>query len=165
MEGCEPCSATRPEWTKIKNVLSPTILNRNDIVIAAIDYQLAEKLKNLKLKPTSFPTMKFITNGGVVSENYEDSSITKKDRLIDSFIEWIHLKTNIKETETEKRNLYSKKYNKMIKHTYKGGKRNKNKSCKRNKNKSCKRNKNKSCKRNKNKSCKRNKNKSCKRNL
>jgi hypothetical protein len=105
MEGCGPCNATRPEWSKIKNVLSPKMLNRNDIVIAAIDHKLAEKLANLKSKPSSFPTMKFIADGGITAENYEDSKIVKKDRTIDSFIEWIHLKTG----ETSKHN--TKKHN------------------------------------------------------
>jgi hypothetical protein len=93
MEGCKPCEATRPEWSKIKNVLKPELLNRNDVVVAAIDQQLAGKLKNLKFEPRSFPTLKFITNGGSITENYEDSKITHyKDRKIDSFIEWINLK-------------------------------------------------------------------------
>ena len=92
MEGCGPCNATRPEWSKIENVLSPKILNRKDIVIASIDNQLAKKLKNLNTQPNSFPTMRFITNGGLNSENYEDSNITKKDRTIDSFMEWVHSK-------------------------------------------------------------------------
>jgi hypothetical protein len=37
MEGCGPCNATRPEWSKIKNVLSNDILNNNDIAIISID--------------------------------------------------------------------------------------------------------------------------------
>jgi len=95
MEGCGPCNATRPEWSKIKNVLSPDFLNRNDITIAAIDHTLAEKLTNLKRKPASFPTMRFIE--GSNEENYEDSSIPTKDRTIDSFVEWIKLKTGEKD--------------------------------------------------------------------
>lgn len=94
MEGCGPCNATRPEWTKIRNVLSPNFLNRDDIIISAIDHILAEKLKNLKRKPSSFPTMRFIE--GSQEENYEDSSIPTKDRTIDSFIEWIKVKTGEK---------------------------------------------------------------------
>jgi len=94
MEGCGPCNATRPEWKKIQNVLSPDFLNRDDIIISAIDYTLAEKLGNLKRKPSSFPTMRFIE--GSEEENYEDSSIPTKDRTIDSFVEWIKLKTGEK---------------------------------------------------------------------
>jgi hypothetical protein len=94
MEGCGPCNATRPEWTKIQNVLSSDFLSRDNIIIAAIDHTLAEKLGNLKRKPSSFPTMRFIQ--GSEEENYEDSSIDTKDRTIDSFIEWIKLKTGEK---------------------------------------------------------------------
>lgn len=125
MENCGPCNATRPEWTKIKNVLSPTILNRKDVVIAAIDSQLAQNLKNLERQPDSFPTMKFITNGGLINENYEDSNIIKKDRTIDSFMEWIHSKdmkvnNNKLHNKTHKNNKqkggkWSKKYKKSIK--------------------------------------------------
>jgi thiol-disulfide isomerase/thioredoxin len=129
MEGCGPCNATRPEWTKIKNVLDPHFLKRKDIVVAAIDHQLAEKLVNLKTKPTGFPTMRFITDGGNISENYEDSNIVKKDRTIDSFIEWIHLKTGenssqhykINKRYTNKRHTNKRHTNKRHK-TQKGGK-------------------------------------------
>ena len=93
MEGCGPCNATRPEWKKLKNVLSKDLLNRDDVVIASIDTELADNLKNLATKPPSFPTMRFITDGGKTVENYEDSSIENKDRTIDSFIEWIKSKT------------------------------------------------------------------------
>ena len=114
MEGCGPCNATRPEWSKIKNVLSRNFLKRKDIVVAAIDNNLADKLVNLKIKPSGFPTMRFITDGGNTSENYEDSNNIKKDRTIDSFIEWIHLKTG--------ENLNMQKSNKP----YKKNKSNKN---------------------------------------
>jgi hypothetical protein len=43
-------------------------------------------------------------NTGKINENYEDSNISKKDRTIDSFIEWIKLKTgekNITKSETK----------------------------------------------------------------
>lgn len=121
MEGCGPCNATRPEWSKIENVLSPKMLQSDNIVIAAIDHELASKLKNLKTQPSSFPTMRFITNGGIISENYEDSSITKKDRTIDSFMEWIHLKSGEKKhNKTNKKNKQNKQ-NKTNK-KQKGGK-------------------------------------------
>lgn len=123
MEGCGPCNATRPEWTKIKNVLSSNFLKRKDIVIAAIDNTLADKLENLKTKPTGFPTMRFITDSGNVSENYEDSNIIKKDRTIDSFIEWIHLKTGEKNTTNQKNITKTKKnFSKSRNKKQKGGK-------------------------------------------
>jgi hypothetical protein len=128
MEGCGPCNATRPEWSKIKNVLSPKMLQREDIVIAAIDNKLASKLKNLKTQPNSFPTMRFITNGGLFSENYEDSNIKKKDRTIDSFMEWIHLKCGEKmhnKTNKHNNNNTRKNHNNNHNNTQKNNKTNK----------------------------------------
>ncbi len=93
MEGCGPCNATRPEWSKIENVLSKDFLNRDDIVIVSMDHELANDLKNLSTQPSSFPTMRFMKNAGKTVENYEDSNIENKDRTIDSFIEWIKAKT------------------------------------------------------------------------
>ena len=92
MEGCGPCNATRPEWKKLQNVLSPEILKRDDIVIVSIDHILADKISLLNPKPSSFPTMKFISDHGRISENYEDSDITDKNRKIDSFVRWIESK-------------------------------------------------------------------------
>jgi len=93
MEGCGPCNATRPEWSKLKNVLSNNFLNNEKIAIVSIDKDLVGKLKNIKSEPNSFPTMRFITDAGAKVENYEDSNISNKDRTIDSFVEWIKNKT------------------------------------------------------------------------
>ena len=93
MEGCGPCNETRPEWSKLKNVLSNNFLNRQDIVIVSIDKDLFGKLKNANKEPMSFPTIRFMTNSGKKIETYEDSQISNKDRKIDSFVEWIKLKT------------------------------------------------------------------------
>ena len=97
MEGCGPCNETRPEWSKLENVLSPEFLERDDIYIYSIDHTLLDEKDQDKTKiiqsPSSFPTMRFITNGGKSVENYEDSSIENKDRSIDSFIDWIKSKT------------------------------------------------------------------------
>lgn len=93
MEGCGPCNATRPEWAKLKNVLPSNGLDRNDIIVAAIDQILSDKLKVGK-PPSAFPTMRFITNNGKLIENYEDANISlDKDRTVDSFVEWIRSKT------------------------------------------------------------------------
>jgi hypothetical protein len=91
MEGCGPCNAVRPEWTKLKNVLKD-YANRSDIAIVDIDKDYVNKLKYIKNEPASFPTMRYISNGGENSENYEDSNIKTKDRSIDSFVEWIKSK-------------------------------------------------------------------------
>jgi len=115
MEGCGPCNATRPEWRKIKNVLSKRFLKRNDIIIASIDHILAEKLKNLKTKPSGFPTMRFLEDKGNTVENYEDCNIFKKDRTIDSFIEWIKFKTGENQITKSESSNRKKKSNKREK--------------------------------------------------
>jgi thiol-disulfide isomerase/thioredoxin len=93
MEGCGPCNETRPEWSKLKNVLSNDFLNKEDIVIVSIDKDLYGKLKNANKEPMSFPTIRFMTNAGEKVQTYEDSEVSNKDRKIDSFVEWIKLKT------------------------------------------------------------------------
>jgi nitrogen regulatory protein PII len=93
MEGCGPCNATRPEWHKMKNVLSKEFLNRDDIIIVAIDKDLGDKLKHVKSQPSGFPTMRYMTESGDIVETYEDSSVSNKDRTIDSFVEWVKIKT------------------------------------------------------------------------
>ena len=120
MEGCGPCNATRPEWKKMENVLNKDYLNREDVIIASIDNQLAEGLKHLKSKPASFPTMRFITNSGEEVENYEDSNISNKDRSIDSFVEWVKLKSgkdNISNSERKNyipNKTHKKRHNKLV---------------------------------------------------
>jgi thiol-disulfide isomerase/thioredoxin len=93
MEGCGPCNETRPEWSKLKNVLSNDFLNKEDIVIVSIDKDLYGKLINANKEPRSFPTIRFMTDAGEKMQPYEDSDVSNKDRKIDSFVEWIKLKT------------------------------------------------------------------------
>jgi hypothetical protein len=93
MEGCGPCMQTRPEWSKLQNVLSEEFIQKPDIAIVSIDKDLFGQLKRIKREPNGFPTMRFITDSGNVEENYEDSDISAKDRTIDSFVEWIKLKS------------------------------------------------------------------------
>jgi len=109
MEGCGPCNETRPEWSKLKNVLSKDFLNNENIVIVSIDKDLYGKLKHANKEPMSFPTIRFMTNSGEKMETYEDSEVSSKDRKIDSFIEWIKLKTGEKDiTKSEKTSSMTK---------------------------------------------------------
>jgi hypothetical protein len=108
MEGCGPCNQTRPEWSKLKNIISKELHN---ITIVSIDKDLVDKVKNLK-EANSFPTMRYITDQGKIVENYEDSNILKKDRTIDSFVEWIKTKSgenNITKSEDKSHSRYHKK--------------------------------------------------------
>jgi thiol-disulfide isomerase/thioredoxin len=117
MEGCGPCNETRPEWSKLKNVLSNNFLNKKDVIIVSIDKDLFGKLKHANKEPMSFPTIRFMTNAGEKIETYEDSEISNKDRKIDSFIEWIKLKTGEKNITTSEKSQYSNlKNNQTPKH-------------------------------------------------
>ena len=116
MEGCGPCNATRPEWSKLENILTTDFLNKDNIAIVAIDKDVAGKLKNVGKQPNSFPTIRYITKSGKINENYEDSNIEKKDRTIDSFVEWIKNKTGEKEITTSEVKVINKKSNKILNH-------------------------------------------------
>lgn len=91
MEGCGPCNQTRPEWAKLKNVLSDNMLNRKDIVVVSIDKDLFSKLNNIRKEPNSFPNMRFVTNSGIIDENYEDSNISKKTELLIHLLNGLNL--------------------------------------------------------------------------
>lgn len=90
MEGCGPCNATRPEWDKIKNVLSKSkkivLVDAESSILAENDFK-----KIIGVSPEGFPSMYYIR--GKLVEKYEDSAITEKDRSAGSFVEWIKSKT------------------------------------------------------------------------
>jgi thiol-disulfide isomerase/thioredoxin len=91
MEGCGPCNAARPEWSKMAHTLQKQYANNKDIVIIDLNKDLLPLVKNVG-DVSGFPTMKYITNKGHTVESYEDSSIKTKDRTVDSFINWIESK-------------------------------------------------------------------------
>jgi thiol-disulfide isomerase/thioredoxin len=88
MEGCGPCNATRPEWSKMAHTLQKQYSKNKDAVIIDINKDLLSSVKNVG-SINGFPTMKYITDKGNTVENYEDSSIKNKDRSADSFINWV----------------------------------------------------------------------------
>ena len=89
MEGCGPCMTTRPEWAKIKNVLEDKYKNKyNNILVVDIDHTLISHVK-APLNPAGFPTMICVSQKGKQIQQYEDSSVSKKDRTVDSFVYWI----------------------------------------------------------------------------
>jgi len=89
LEGCGPCNATRPEWKKLENVMKSD--KNNNIVVADINQELASQIKPQQMI-ASFPTILYFAENGNKREVYEDSSISLKDRTIDSFVEWIQSK-------------------------------------------------------------------------
>jgi thiol-disulfide isomerase/thioredoxin len=118
MEGCGPCNATRPEWSKIKNVLENKYKNRDNIVVVDVDQEVLDEIKNIKNKPAGFPTMLYISKNNNVEENYEDCThIKEKDRSVDSFVNWIESKIKMQNgggKKTLKRRKWSLKYKKSI---------------------------------------------------
>ncbi len=91
MDGCGPCNATRPEWSKMAHTLQKQYSKNKDIVIIDINKDLLSSIKTIG-RINGFPSMKYITNKGKTVENYEDSSVKNKDRSVDSFINWVESK-------------------------------------------------------------------------
>lgn len=91
MEGCGPCNATRPEWEKLESALSRQYVKKDDLYVLDINKDFLSNIAKIG-NIDGFPTMKYFNDGNV--ETYEDSSIRKKDRTVDSFMEWIESKVS-----------------------------------------------------------------------
>jgi thiol-disulfide isomerase/thioredoxin len=125
LDGCGPCNATRPEWTKIENALKNKYEQNESLVIADVDQEFLKEIKYLTSQPKGFPTIRYISNKGKTSEDYEDCPDVKdKDRKIDSFVEWIESKMS--KQKGGKRKRRTKRNRKS-----KSGKRNRNRKTKR----------------------------------
>ena len=87
MEGCGPCNQTRPEWTKLKNILGQPQqrIKYPGVVVADVDQSECSNINHIS-GLSGFPTMRYISNKGRVVENYEN------ERSIDAFIKWIDSK-------------------------------------------------------------------------
>lgn len=85
MEGCGPCNATRPEWSKLKNA---NIKNNKNSMIVDIDNSLLDELKEFPkiANVAGFPNMKFI-HGKEHIEEYNGG------RTVDDFVRWIQSKS------------------------------------------------------------------------
>jgi thiol-disulfide isomerase/thioredoxin len=95
MNGCGPCNETKPEWSKLENVLDNYKTNE-DIIIVDIEKDVLNQIKLPEFKEImAFPTILYIKNKK--QENYEDApnlTDAEKDRKIDSFVKWIKSKTS-----------------------------------------------------------------------
>ena len=124
MEGCGPCNATRPEWEKIDDLLKIKYAHNNNIVIADVDQQFLSEIKNIS-GISGFPTMRYIAQRGKISEEYEKSSVSEKNRSIDSFIEWIESKIKPYHLEHSKhrythRPIHSRRRSRPVRHKGRG---------------------------------------------
>jgi thiol-disulfide isomerase/thioredoxin len=91
MVGCGPCNAVRPEWAKLGSSMKMQYPNNKKLVIIDVNKDYLPEIKTIG-EVDGFPTIKYISNRGELIESYEDSSITKKDRSVDSFIDWVESK-------------------------------------------------------------------------
>ncbi len=88
MEGCGPCNATRPEWSKMGDALSKRYKHNKDLVVADVNKDFMHLIKHIG-NIDGFPTMKYISENGKKVQLYENSNIKTKDRSVDSFINWV----------------------------------------------------------------------------
>jgi hypothetical protein len=119
MEGCGPCNETLPEWKKIENVLNTKTNEKyNNVVVAEIEQSNLDKLTFIKDNVKGFPSMKYISNRGLLQEDFEDSNTKNKTREIDAFIEWIDSKLKANKGQKggnrQKGGKWSRKYKRSI---------------------------------------------------
>ena len=107
MKGCGPCNATRPEWEKIEPTLKSQYAKNNKLVVIDINKDYIGKIKHIG-SIDGFPTMKYISNYGKKVEPYETSTITTKDRSLDSFINWIETNINTVKSVTPNSSAYDR---------------------------------------------------------
>jgi thiol-disulfide isomerase/thioredoxin len=99
MEGCGPCNATRPEWAKLESALKTQYSKNDNLVVVDVNKDYISTIKQLGTID-GFPTLKYIANNGKTVESYENSSVKKKDRSVNSFINWIESKINLAVSST-----------------------------------------------------------------
>jgi thiol-disulfide isomerase/thioredoxin len=135
MDGCGPCNATRPEWEKLEHVLKEQYEKKNNLVIVDFNKNFLPKLNSIG-SIDGFPAMKYINNNGKDIETYENSSIGKKDRSLNSFINWIESKINTVVSTTSPYDVYNRIESKDKKSKKKYSSNNKTRRSKIRKNKS-----------------------------
>ena len=107
MKGCGPCNATRPEWEKIEPTLKSQYSKNNKLVVIDINKDYIDKVKHIG-SIDGFPTMKYISNYGKKVEPYENSPISRKDRSLDSFVNWIETNINTVKSVTPNSSAYDR---------------------------------------------------------
>jgi hypothetical protein len=111
MEGCGPCNAVRPEWTKLENILKSKTGNKyNNVVIAKVESDHLDKIK-LNSVPEGFPTIKHISNKGHKEEDFN------KERTVTALMEWVNShtsSTNHRGSKRVNKNNQTKKYKRGI---------------------------------------------------
>lgn len=125
MVGCGPCNATRPEWEKLESALADQYAKNDNLVIIDVNKDYIDGIEYFK-DISGFPTIRYINNNGKNMENYEDSSINKKDRSVSSFIDWIEsniLKNKIvSKNKTSSPNIVFQRISKIQHHKFNNSK-------------------------------------------
>jgi hypothetical protein len=86
MDGCGPCNMTKLSWKDIRKHIKKQHLNNNNIIVAEINKDLFDQMKNIGSEPMGFPTLRYINKNGKIVEEYESS------RSPEAFAQWIESK-------------------------------------------------------------------------
>jgi hypothetical protein len=107
MEGCGPCNLTKPEWKEIETMMKSE--SDDNVVIVDVDQETLEEIQYLQSKPVGFPTMRYITDKGKTSEDYNG------ERKTSAFVSWIKSKIKAKGKPIQK---FKSSKNDSKKHNY-----------------------------------------------
>lgn len=121
MEGCGPCNATRPEWAKIEGALQHQYGKNDNLYVVDINKDYMSNIKKIG-DVDGFPSLKYFGKHG--DESYETSAVKKKDRSVNSFVEWIEGKINHMVSTAPMTSSSKNLYKRLTKHKkMKGGRK------------------------------------------
>jgi hypothetical protein len=104
LEGCGPCNATRPEWSKLEATLSSQYANKK-IAIVDVDSELYKGIHGIG-SVEGFPSIKYIKYNK--TQTFDNSGIKCSNRTIDCFVQWIEHKIQlVSSTHTHNSNITS----------------------------------------------------------
>jgi hypothetical protein len=86
MDGCGPCNMTKESWKDINKHVKKQNLSNNNVIVAEINKDLFNEMKNIGTDPMGFPTLRYINKNGKIIEEYESS------RTPQAFAAWIESK-------------------------------------------------------------------------
>jgi thiol-disulfide isomerase/thioredoxin len=119
MNTCGPCIQTKPQWDNTQELLEKKYGNRDDYIVARMNYKFFDELGNAGSEPSGFPTLRYVKNEN--AEEYEDSGFG--ERNTDSFIQWITTKMEKESKNKNSKNHTKSKKNKNSKSSKKSSKR------------------------------------------
>jgi hypothetical protein len=109
MDGCGPCDMTKLSWKDINKHIKKQHLSNNNVIVAQINKNLFDQMKNIGSEPMGFPTLRYINNNGKIVEEYESS------RTPQAFAQWIESKIP-RERIVHHAQMHSKKAHKYPAH-------------------------------------------------